>query len=373
MVNCMKTRAAVLWDHEKDWSVEEVDLDPPKSGEVLVKIVGSGLCHTDDHLRTGDLPWPLPMIGGHEGAGIVEEVGAGVKDLAPGDHVVFSFTPACGRCLSCSRGRQNLCELGMYMADGYQLSDGTSRHHTGGQDLRIMLLLGAFSEHTVVNETNVIKIGDDIPLDVACLVGCGVVTGWGSMVNTGELRAGEAAVVVGAGGIGVNAIQGAVAAGAEFIVAVDPLPFKRDQAQFFGATHAVASSQEAQALLQDLTNGRMADVVVNSAGLGTGEQIALSLAMVGKRGRVVVTNMHKATDTSVSLSAMDLMLYEKQLRGALYGSGNPRADIPRFLDFYRNGKLNLDDLVTKRYTLNEINDGYTDLRNGEVIRAVISM
>ncbi|MDM3927491.1 NDMA-dependent alcohol dehydrogenase [Mycobacterium intracellulare] len=370
----MKTRAAVLWDREKDWSVEEIDLDPPKSGEALVKIVGSGLCHSDEHIRSGDLPWPLPIIGGHEGAGVIEEVGPDVKGLTPGDHVVFSFTPACGRCSCCSRGMQNLCELGMYMAEGYQLSDGTSRHHARGDvDLRTLLLLGAFAEHTVVNEANLVKIDGDIPLDIACLVGCGVVTGWGSMVTTGELRAGDTAVVVGVGGIGINAVQGAAAAGAEFIVAVDPVPFKREQARAFGATHAVSTSEEATNLLQDLTKGRMADVVVNTVGLGTGRQVGLSLAMAGKRGRVVVTNLHNAMENDVSLNAIDLVLYEKQLRGSLYGSGNPRVDIPRFLDLYRHDKIKLDDLVTKRYSLDEINDGYRDLLEGKVLRAVMSL
>ncbi|BBX65322.1 putative zinc-type alcohol dehydrogenase AdhD [Mycobacterium saskatchewanense] len=374
MVNHMKTRAAVLWDREKDWSVEEIELDPPKSGEALVKIVGSGLCHSDEHIRSGDLPWPLPIIGGHEGAGVIEEVGPDVKGLTPGDHVVFSFIPACGRCSCCSRGMQNLCEQGMYMAEGFQLSDRTSRHHArGGVDLRTLLLLGAFAEHTVVNEANLVKIDDDIPLDIACLVGCGVVTGWGSMVTTGELRAGDTAVVVGVGGIGINAVQGAVGAGAEFIVAVDPVPFKREQAQAFGATHAVSTSEEATNLLQDLTKGRMADVVVNTAGLGTGKQVGLSLAMAGKRGRVVVTNLHNAMENEVSLNAIDLVLYEKQLRGSLYGSANPRVDIPRLLDLYRHGKIKLDNLVTKRYSLDQINDGYRDMLEGKVLRAVMSL
>lgn len=369
----MKTRAAVLWDREKDWSIEEIELDPPKSGEVLVKMAGSGLCHSDEHIRTGDVPWPLPIIGGHEGAGVVEEVGPDVQGLKAGDHVIFSFIPACGRCSACSRGMQNLCELGMYLADGHQIGDHTSRHHAKGEDLRILLLLGTFSEHTVVNEANVIKIEDDVALNTACLLGCGVITGWGSMVNTGELKAGETAVVVGAGGIGINAVQGGAMAGAEFLVAVDPVEFKREQALALGATHAVATSEEATALLQDLTKGRMADVVVNTMGLGTGEQVGLSLAMAGKRGRVVVTNLHNAMETQVNLSAIDLVLFEKQLRGSLFGSANPRVDIPRFLDLYRNGKLKLDELVTKRYTLDEVNEGYADMLDGKTLRGVMSL
>lgn len=368
----MKTRAAVLWDREKAWSVEEIELDPPKSGEVLVKVGGSGLCHSDEHVLTGDLPWPLPIIGGHEGAGVIEEVGPDVKGLKAGDRVIFSFLPACGRCSACSRGMQNLCELGMHLGSGTQISDHTARHHARGQDLGLMCLLGTFAEHTVISEANCIKIEDDIPLDTACLLGCGVITGWGSAVNTGELKAGETAVVVGVGGIGINAVQGAAMAGAEYVVAVDPVQFKQEKALEFGATHAVGTSEEAIALLQELTKGTMADVAVNTMGVGTGDQIGLSLAMVGKRGRVVVTNLHAATETQVMMSALDLVLFEKQVRGSLFGAANPRFDIPHFLGLYRSGKLKLDELVTYRYRLEDINEGYDDMRNGRSLRGVIA-
>ena len=368
----MKTRAAVLWDRNKDWSVEEIELDPPKAGEVLVTMGGSGLCHSDEHVLTGDLPWPLPMIGGHEGAGVVEEVGPGVTGLASGDRVIFSFLPVCGRCRACAAGMSNLCELGMYLGAGTQISDHTARHHARGQDLGLMCLLGTFAQHTVVSDANCIKISDDLPLDVACLLGCGVITGWGAVTYTGEARAGDTVVVVGIGGIGINAVQGAAAVGAEYVVVVDPVEFKREQALKFGATHAVASSQEAVALLTDLTQGRMAQVCVNTMGIGEGDQIAASLAMVGKRGRVVVTNLHRATEMQVAMSALDLTLFEKQVRGSLFGSSNPRADIPRMLELYRGGNLKLDELRTRTYTLDEINTGYDDMRNGRNLRGVIS-
>lgn len=369
----MKTRAAVLWDRQKDWVVEEIDLDPPKQGEVLVKMGGSGLCHSDEHIRSGDLPWPLPFIGGHEGAGTVEEVGPDVTWLKPGDRVIFGFIPSCGRCSACSVGMQNLCELGMYLGEGTQISDHTARHHARGQDLGLMCLLGTFAEHTVVSEANCIKIDDDIPLNTACLLGCGVITGWGSMVNTGEARPGDTAVVVGVGGIGINAVQGGAAAGAEYLVAVDPVEFKRETALQFGATHAVATSEEATELVRELTHGRMANVVVNTMGVGEGEQIGLSLAMAGKRGRVVITNLHRAAETTVSMSALDMVLFEKQLRGSCFGSANPRVDIPRFLQLYRNGKLKLDELVTKRYSLDEVNQGYDDMLEGRTIRGVLTL
>jgi NDMA-dependent alcohol dehydrogenase len=368
----MKTRAAVLWDRNKDWSVEEIELDPPKAGEVLVAIGGSGLCHSDEHVLTGDLPTELPVVGGHEGAGIVEEVGPGVTGLAPGDRVIFSFVPSCGQCRACASGMGSICELGMYTRGGRQISDHTARHHARGQDLGLMCLLGTFAERTVVNQASCVKVEDDLPLDVACLLGCGVITGWGSVAYAGEARVGDVVAVVGVGGIGINAVQAAAALGAEHVVAVDPVAFKRDKALEFGASHAVASSQEAQQLITDLTRGRMAQVCVNTMGVGEGAQIGASLALVGKRGRVVVTNLHPAAETQVTMSALELTTYEKQVRGSLFGSSNPRADIPRFLELHRSGKLKLKELVTRTYSLDEVNAGYDDMRNGRNLRGVIT-
>jgi NDMA-dependent alcohol dehydrogenase len=368
----VKTRAAVLWDRNKEWSVEEIELDPPKQGEVLVALGGSGLCHSDEHVVTGDLPTAVPIIGGHEGAGIVEEVGPGVTGLAPGDRVIFSFVPSCGQCRACAAGMGSICELGMYTREGRQISDHTARHHARGQDLGLMCLLGTFAERTVVNQASCVKVEDDLPLDVACLLGCGVITGWGSVAYAGEARVGDVVVVVGVGGIGINAVQAAAALGAEYVVAVDPVAFKRNQALEFGATHAVASSQEANALVTELTRGRMAQVCVNTMGVGEGAQIGASLGLVGKRGRVVVTNLHPASETQVTMSALELTTYEKQVRGSLFGSSNPRADIPRFLELYRSGKLKLEELVTRTYSLDEVNVGYDDMRNGRNLRGVIT-
>jgi S-(hydroxymethyl)glutathione dehydrogenase/alcohol dehydrogenase len=368
----VKARAAVLWDRNKEWSVEEIELDPPKQGEVLVALSGSGLCHSDEHVVTGDLPTAVPIIGGHEGAGIVEEVGPGVTGLAPGDRVIFSFVPSCGQCRACAAGMGSICELGMYTREGRQISDHTARHHARGQDLGLMCLLGTFAERTVVNQASCVKVEDDLPLDVACLLGCGVITGWGSVAYAGEARVGDVVVVVGVGGIGINAVQAAVALGAEYVVAVDPVAFKRNKALEFGASHAVASSQEANALVTELTRGRMAQVCVNTMGVGEGTQIGASLGLVGKRGRVVVTNLHPASETQVTMSALELTTYEKQVRGSLFGSSNPRADIPRFLELYRSGKLKLEELVTRTYSLDEVNVGYDDMRNGRNLRGVIT-
>jgi NDMA-dependent alcohol dehydrogenase len=369
----MKTRAAILWEVGKDWSVEEIDLDPPKTGEVLVRLAASGLCHSDEHLVTGDLPAPLPMIGGHEGAGVVEEVGPGVEWLAVGDHVVFGFVPSCGRCPSCTSGQGNLCDLGMFLLDGFQITDHTARHHAHGSDLRLMCLLGTFSERTVVNEASCIKIDPDIPLDVASLLGCGVVTGWGSAVYAAEVRPGEDVAVVGIGGIGINAVQGAKLAGAHRIFAIDPVAFKREKATQFGATHTASSMEEAQALISEVTLGRMAQKVILTMGVGRGDALAPALAISSKRGRVVVTNIHPALETEVTMSALDLTLMEKQVVGSLFGSANPRVDIPRLLALYRSGQLDLDGLVTRTYRLDEVNDGYEDMREGRNLRGVLNL
>ena len=367
----MKTKAAVLWEVNTPWSVEEIDLDPPGPGEVLVKLAASGMCHSDEHLVTGDLPFGLPIIGGHEGAGVVQEVGEGVSWLAPGDHVVFGFIPSCGRCASCSTGHQNLCDLGALMGLGKQIADGTSRHHARGQDLALMCILGTFAHHTVVNEASCIKIDKDVPLDRACLLGCGVVTGWGSSVYAAEVKPGDTVAVVGVGGIGANAIQGAKLAGAKRIIAIDPVEFKREKAMEFGATHTFSSMEEALPGIQELTWGTMANKVIMTMGVGSGEVIGSAMALASKRGRVVVTNIHPALEYSASMSLLDLTLMEKQLVGSLFGSGNPRADIPKLIGLYREGQLDLDGLVTTEYTLDGVNDGYDAMRAGTNIRGVM--
>jgi len=368
----MKTKAAVLWEVNAPWSVEEIELDAPGPGEVLVKIAASGMCHSDEHLTTGDLPFALPIVGGHEGAGVVEAIGEGVSWLSVGDHVVFGFIPSCGRCPSCSTGHQNLCDLGALMGLGLQISDGTSRHHAQGKDLTLMCMLGTFAHHTVVNEASCIKIEKDVPLDKACLLGCGVVTGWGSAVYAADVSPGDTVVVVGVGGIGANAIQGARLAGAKRIVAIDPIEFKREKAMEFGATHTATSMTEALPLLQDLTWGTLANKVIMTMGVGDGQLMGEAMALAAKRGRVVVTNIHPAFEMGgANMSLLDLTLMEKQVVGSLFGSGNPRADIPKLLGLYREGQLDLDGLVTKTYPLEGINEGYQDMRDGKNIRGVL--
>jgi S-(hydroxymethyl)glutathione dehydrogenase/alcohol dehydrogenase len=369
----MKTKAAICWEVGSPWSVEEIELDEPGPTEVLVKLHASGMCHSDEHIVTGDLPFAPPMIGGHEGGGVVERVGKDVSWLEPGDHVVFGFIPACGRCIACSTGHQNLCDLGAKMASGRQAADDTSRHHAHGKDLALMCMLGTFANHTVVNEASCIKIEKDIPLERACLLGCGVVTGWGSAVYAGDVQPGDTVVVVGVGGIGAASIQGAKIAGARHIIAVDPVDNKRDRAPAFGATHTVASMEEAIGLIGEITWGQMANVVIMAMGVGEGSLLATALAMCGKRGKVVVTNIHRALEISATVSLLDLTLMEKRIVGSLFGSANPRADIPKLLHLYRNGKLDLDNMVTRTYPLDDVNKGYEDMREGRNIRGVLLM
>lgn len=371
----MKTKAAVLWGVHEDWKIEEVELDDPIEGEVRVKLTASGLCHSDEHIRVGDItpmePGGFPFIGGHEGAGVVDAVGPGVTSLKEGDHVVLGFIPACGRCPSCSGGHQNLCDNGATLLTGQMISDHGYRARVNGKDAGTMCLLGTFSPYVVAHESSAIKIDDDIPLDKAALVGCGVTTGWGSAVYAADVRPGETVVIIGIGGVGINAVQGAALAGAQRVVVIDPVEFKREQAMSFGATHAFASMEEAVEPLNDLTYGRMADKAVITVGRIEGVMIAQMMALLAKNGTAVVTGMGDMGATDVSLSLFDLAMMQKRLQGSIFGGANPRVDIPKLLNLYREGQLKLDELITKTYTLDEINQGYADLNAGKNIRGVI--
>jgi NDMA-dependent alcohol dehydrogenase len=366
----MKMNAAVLWGIDEDWRIEEVELDPPQDGEVLVSFEATGLCHSDHHARTDDIASPLPMIGGHEGAGVVQEVGPGVRDLRPGDHVVASFLPACGRCRWCARGQQNLCDLGAMCNIGTQL-DGTYRRHVGDRDINAMLLLGTFAPYGTVSEASLVKIDDDLPLSRACLIGCGITTGWGSAVNTANVRPGDTVVVIGCGGVGSGAIQGARLAGAEKIIAVDVVETRRDEVFQFGATHFASSIEEATQLVGELTRGVMADSAILTVGLVEGAMIGQALELVSKGGAVVLTALAPTSDVTPTLPMTTFTLYQKRLLGSLFGEANPRNDIPRLLSLYREGKLLLDEAVTTEYKLADINVAYDDMFAGRNIRGVV--
>lgn len=366
----MKMNAAVLWDYEQDWSVEEVDLDPPRDGEVLVSFEATGLCHSDHHIRTGDLPAPVPIIGGHEGAGVVVEVGAGVRELKVGDHVVAAFLPACGRCRWCATGHSNLCDMGANSLIGLQ-PDGSFRRHARGQDVYAAIGLGTFAPYGTVPEASMIKIDDDIPLSRACLLGCGVTTGWGSAVNTADVSPGDTVVVIGCGGIGSGAIQGARLAGAEKIIVVDIVETKRDKGFLFGATHFATSIAEATELVGQLTRGVMADSAILTVGVVEGSMINDAFGIIRKGGAVVLTALAPISDVTPTMPTAMITLFQKRLLGSLYGEANPRADIPRLLSLYREGKLLLDETVTAEYKLDEINEAYDDMLAGRNIRGVV--
>ena len=366
----MKTRAAVLREVGKDWEIIELDLDPPKAGEVLVRFVAAGLCHSDDHLRTGDIPVRYPIVGGHEGAGIVEQVGAGVTRLQPGDHIVCSFLPVCGHCRFCARGLTNLCDLGALLVDNC-LPDGTFRFHAEGQDFGQMCLLGTFSQWATVSVSSCVKVDEDLPLETVVLVGCGVPTGWGTAVNAGGVRPGDTVAVYGIGGVGINAVQGAAFAGAQHIIAVDPLPNKREMAERLGATHSAADAAEAQQLITDLTRGVGADQALVTVGVVTEDVVDAAFAAIRKHGTVIVTGLAGPGKKNIQVSSFELTLFEKRIQGALFGGGNPFEDIPLMIDLYRSGRLKLDELVTNQYRLDDVNQGYQDLLDGKNVRGVL--
>ena len=367
----MQARAAVLWGLNEPWSVEDVELDDPAPEEVLVRMAAAGLCHSDEHIVTGDIPMMLPGVGGHEGSAVVEKVGSRVTSLEPGDHVVMSFIPSCGRCRWCVSGQQTLCDLGQYLMLGTPIANGVPRMRARGQGLAPMSLVGCFATHQVLHEASLVKIDPDLPLDKAALVSCGVTTGWGSAVHTARVAPGDVVVVVGVGGIGSNAVQGARMAGARWIVAVDPVESKRDKAKQFGATHSAPDVFAAYSLVKEMTMGQLADAAIITTGVAHGDLLGPTMALVRKGGAVVVTAIAPFSQSEVNLSLFELTLWHKEVRGSLFGGGSPRVDIPKLLGLYKEGSLQLDELITKTYPLEEINEGYEDLRAGKNIRGIV--
>jgi len=369
----MKTRTAIIRQTPGEYEVVELDLDNPAPGEIMVKMAASGLCHSDDHVATGDLPVAsYPFAGGHEGAGVVVEVGSGVRGFAEGDHVVFSFLPACGHCRWCASGLQNLCDLGANLLIGSRFDDPTSfRLHLDGQGIGQMAGLSTFSEYTTVDVNSAVKVPKDVPLDRVCLLGCGVGTGWGSAVNSAEVQVGDTVIVMGVGGIGINAVQGAHHAGASHVIAVDPVPLKRELAEKLGATESFADIEEAGEFARSVTNGQGADSAIVTVGVTTAEHVAAAFATIRKAGTCVVTGIGNFAETAPMISLMDLTLSQKRLQGSLYGQCNPSKDIPLQVALYLDGKLKLDELVTATYTLDEVAQGYRDMKAGKIVRGVI--
>ncbi len=380
----MRTRAAVIFGVGRDWEVVDVELDDPGPGEVLVRTRAAGLCHSDEHILRGDMTppeelfdepgmeSPFPMIGGHEGSGEVVAVGDGVHRVSVGDHVAASFFPTCGECHYCVTGRQNLCDMGAGAFLPGMISDGRRAHRLlDGTPCDPVLKLGTFAEHMLVSQDSVVRVEPDIPFVPAALVSCAVATGWGSAVRRAEVRPGDTVVVVGTGGVGMNAVQGAAMAGARHVVAVDLVEWKREQAHTFGATHTAASMDEAAPLVQQLTRGRGAESVILVPGLMTGDLVAPALAMTAKGGTVVVTAIANVMADQVSMGLFDLAMSQKEVKGTVFGACNPRTDIPDLLGLYTDGRLRLDELVTRTYSLDDINQGYEDMRRGHTLRGVL--
>jgi S-(hydroxymethyl)glutathione dehydrogenase/alcohol dehydrogenase len=362
-------RAAVLRKANEPFTVEDVELAAPGPGEVEVRIAAAGICHSDWNVVTGATTNPLPAVLGHEGAGVVVAVGPGVETVAEGDHVVLSWLPACGHCFYCAQGRHVLCDVAMEDMFRGTLPGGALRLSQNGGPLYHYSYLSAFAERCIVPEGCCVRIRDDAPLEVAALVGCAVMTGYGAAVIRARVEPGSVVAVFGAGGVGLSAVMGARLAGAGAIVAVDPVEFKRKTALELGATHALDPAlDDVVASLRALTDGRGADVALDTAGVPG--VVAQAYAAVRRGGTVVAVGL-PAEGLTADLPASDIPREEKVVTGSFYGSCDPQVDMPRVLDLFMDGQLPLDRLVTRTYPLDEINEAFGAMNSGEVARGVI--
>lgn len=360
-------KAAVLYETGKPLVIEDVVLDPPKAHEVRVRIAAAGVCRSDLHFMKGHAIIPVPAVLGHEGSAIVEEVGEGVTTVKPGDHVILSFVPHCGHCTSCLTGRPNLCDT--HLATGAKLFDGTSRLHVNGKDVAHMGKVACFAEQAVVPETGCIPIADDVPLDIAALIGCSVTTGVGSALFSADIQPGSTVAVIGCGGVGLNVIQGARLLNAGKIIAVDINDAALEFATRFGATDAVnPANEDALKRIKELTAGQGADYTFEV--FGSAETAKLAFDAARKRGTVVMVGIAPVGETA-PIDMVALVRHEKTFKGSYYGSSRPSVDMHRMVDLYRSGKLDLDSLVTRHYTLDQINEAYEGLDKGVVGRGVI--
>ncbi len=381
----MDVRASVITGLMEPWRTETIQIDDPKTGEVRVKMAFSGMCHSDEHLRTGDIsadpmvleilsgkPSMFPIVGGHEGSGVVEAVGPGVTGFKEGDHVAVSFVPSCGKCPSCADGKQYICDMGATTLAGPMISDGTWRHHFNDENLNRMAQLGTFAEYIVVNEASLVKIEPWQDLRAAALISCGLSTGFGSAATRGNVRPGDVVAVIGCGGVGSGAIQGALHAGARAVVAIDIEPSKVERALKLGATHGAASTLDAAfTILPELTWGKNCDVVIITVDVLKGELIEQARSITAKGGTVVATAIAPFSQKTVELDLFMFSMFNQQLLGTTFGSVAPRIQIPRLLRLYHEGKLVVDDLITKEYTLDQVQQGYDDVYNGHNVRGVI--
>jgi NDMA-dependent alcohol dehydrogenase len=381
----MRVKASIVSELNGPWHSEDVEIDEPHANEVKVKMAFAGMCHSDEHVRNGDMmPDPAitemligrkeiyPVIGGHEGSGIVESVGPNVTSVAVGDHVAVSFIPSCGRCEYCASGRQYICDLGSHTLMGPMISDGTWRHHLGDLNVNRMCQLGTFADYIVVHEASLIRIDPWYDLRAAALISCGISTGFGSAVSRGGTKPGDTVAVIGCGGVGSGAIQGAVHAGARAVIAIDTNQSKVDRALKIGATHGCATTLDAAFnILPELTSGKNCDVTIITVGSLTGELIEQARGITAKGGVIVATSIAPFKQRNVELDVFMLSMMNQELRGTVFGSESPRVQIPRLLRLHHEGKLHVDDLVTEEYTLDGVQQGYDDLASGKNVRGVV--
>lgn len=364
----MQITAALLSGTNQPFETTRLELDEPKSGEVLVRLAATGVCASDAHTQSGRIPSPLPCVLGHEGAGVVEAVGAGVDHVSVGDHVALSWMPNCGHCRHCQSGRPVLCTAAAPAMFAGTLLDGTVRLHHGDQPVNHYSFLSTFATHTVVPAASAIPIDRNVPLAVASLVGCAVLTGYGAVVNRAKVRPGSSVAVFGAGGVGLSAIMAARISGAEKIIVIDPIEAKRQEALTFGATHALAPSDDLVAELRNLTDGFGVDYAIDAAGSPKILEQAFAGTVAG--GTIVCVGI-PGPDSRPSLPGPELVRDEKIVTGSLYGSSRPALDIPAILNQYMRGTLPLDRMITKTYDLDDINTAFEDMRAGKLNRGVI--
>ncbi len=353
-------KAAVLFELNKELEVrDDVGLADLGEGEVHMKLVSSGVCHSDVSAQNGTIPCRLPGVLGHEGAGIVQEVGPGVTDLASGDHAIISFTPACRKCKQCLRGQPNLCSGVPNM--------GGARFTLDGEAIAGFAGCGTFAEEIIIPEACVIKVDDDVPLEIVSLIGCGVMTGVGAAINTAEIKPGSSVVVFGIGGVGVSAIQGARIAGAAEIVAVDPVESKLELAKRFGATHSV-TPENLEEVKNEITGGEGFDYALEC--VGNPKVIRQTFDVTRRGGTAVVVGVGRMQEM-VQFSAFELFFNEKNLKGSMYGSANVRVDFDKIIRLWKHGKLDLEGMISRRIKVDEINEAFRAMQAGEVIRSVI--
>ncbi len=373
----MKIRAAVLeamgaplpYAQSRPLKIEQLDLDPPGPGEILVRMKAAGLCHSDLSVINGDRPRPLPMALGHEAAGIVEQLGAGVTDLSVGDHVVLVFVPSCGHCAPCAEGRPALCEPGAAANGGGRLLSGGQRLKRNGQPVNHHMGCSAFATHAVVSRRSAVRITKDLPFDEAALFGCAVLTGVGAVVNTAQVHAGTTVAVVGLGGVGLAAVIGALAAGARQVVAVDLSDDKLELAKQLGATHVFnAGSADAVQAIRDATSGGV-ETAIEMAGSTRAFDLAYKIT---RRGGTTVTAGLPPPSATWPMGPVHLVAEERTLKGSYIGTCVPSRDLPRYIDLYQQGRLPVDRLKTGTLPLDDINRGFDLLHEGKAVRQVVT-